>query len=329
VLKLTLIWVLFLNSTSIAAEDPKKVKLTLKINKDLIAFGEPFYLEACIQNTSNADLVIPSFPLFGFDYRFFKLYLIKDNDTKQCNGGGNTGLIPSCAKVNFLLLPGDKVTEGIYFWWGWKWYNNKQSRGEWVSEGILYWLGSPLDRECQCNLYNEPFSGTYKLFATFEFRTYEEIEIPIIYSDTVEFTMLPTEPEYISLLKVMESVYRFQYGDRTMALPYLDAIKYFNTPYKEAAWAQQITWMDEPDSFIIEKDSFDLAFPNSLYSQNLLVRQIYLFNKKALTSEVDSLLSVFRGETTTIPLCLIYHGIWPGITRVSWNEIEELIDQIE
>ena len=162
--------------------------------------------------------------------------------------------------------------------------------------------------------------GNYKLYATYRIPGPKEFQEVVVYSDTAEFVFLPPEEKHLQTLRDMDSLKLYD-GTR-VASPILERIKSSNTPYSEAAWAQLISWIKEPESYILEKASFDATYPETQFSSYLMLNQISLARKKDLIPQIDSILSLWKEETPS-PLYLISSGLEEGVKTLTEKERRE------
>lgn len=284
---------------SALAEETAPAMISLELGKDTLALGEPVYLKATITNFSDKDLVINRTFMFGIeDLPNFALYLITpDGDTWPYHGRGLFPYFGPDSKLYFLLPPEEQITGELFLWW--------------------QLIVPPEYRYAYENLPH----GNYKLYATYRIPGPKEFQEVVVYSDTAEFVFLPLEEEHLQTLRDIDSLKLYD-GTR-VASPILERIKNSNTPYNEAAWAQLISWIKEPESYIFEKASFDATYPNTQFSSYLMLNQISLARKKGLISQMDSILPLWKEETPS-PLYLISSGLEEDVKTLSEKERREL-----
>jgi hypothetical protein len=283
---------------SALADETAPAMISLELCKDTLALAEPTYLQATITNFSDKNLVINRTFMFGIeDLPHFSLFLITpDEDIWRYRGRGLIPYFGPNSKLYFLLPPEEQVTGEVFLWW----------------ELIV----PPEYRYAYENLPR----GIYKLYTTYRIPGPKEFEDLLVYSDTAEFVFIPPAEEHLQTLRDLDSLRLYDGTKR--ARPILERIKNSNTPYSEAAWAQLISWIKEPESYILEKASFDLTYPETQFSSYLMLNQISLARKKGLTAQIDSILPLWKKETPS-PLYLISSGLEEDVKTLTEKERRE------
>ncbi|MEA3311344.1 MAG: hypothetical protein U9Q76_03900 [candidate division WOR-3 bacterium] len=289
----------FLILTTVSASEPTPpTSIHLELSKNNLALAEPVYLKATITNLSDNDLVINKTFMFGIeDLPNFLLFLITPNeDIWRYHGRGLFPYFGPDSKLYFLLPPEEQITGELFLWW--------------------QLIVPPEYRYAYENLPH----GNYRLYATYRIPGPKEFQEVVIYSDTAEFVFLPPEEKHLQTLRDIDSL-RLYDGTR-VASPILERIKNSNTPYSEAAWAQLISWIKEPELYILEKASFDVIYPETQFASYLMLNQISLARKKGLIPQIDSILPLWKEETPS-PLYLIGSGLEEGVKTLTEKERRE------
>ncbi|MCK4231402.1 hypothetical protein KAX21_00505, partial [candidate division WOR-3 bacterium] len=148
--------------------------------------------------------------------------------------------------------------------------------------------------------------GNYKIFATYKLPGPSDVRNFVIYSDTVEFVFLPVGYEHLHAIIQMDSLRKLlicSVGGSTAKL-YLKSLSESETPYREAAWAELISWIQDPEEFKKEKALFDEVYPESQFDSFLLFSQFRIARRRNRTTEADSLLNLLEQETPSRDLIL-------------------------
>jgi len=264
---------------SLTAQDAPPASLHLELGKDTLAVAEPVYVKATIANNMEKDLIINTGHMFNIhNFSRFSLFLITPTGEEWPFVGRR-----ECVSITyspgdpqyFLLPPNERVTE----------------------EFFLYWTYI-VPREYQDAL--EKLSpGNYKIFATYKLPGPSDVRNFVIYSDTVEFVFLSVRYEHLHAIIQMDSLRKLlicSVGGSTAKL-YLKSLSESETPYREAAWAELISWIQDPEEFKKEKALFDEVYPESQFDSFLLFSQFRIARRRNRTTEADSLFNLWEQET--------------------------------
>ncbi|MCK4231738.1 hypothetical protein KAX21_02195, partial [candidate division WOR-3 bacterium] len=225
----------FLSFTTISAADAPPASIHLELGKDTLAVAEPVYVKATIANNMEKDLIINTGHMFDIhNSSRFTLFLITPIGEEWPfvgrRGSVHTTYSPT-DPLYFLLPPNERVTE----------------------EFFLYWTFI-VPREYQDALEKLP-SGNYKMFATYKVPGPDEVKNFVIHSDTVEFVFLPVRYKHLHAITQLGSLrdVLLWHASASKGRPILEFLSKSETPYREAAWAELISWIQDPEEFKKEK----------------------------------------------------------------------------
>ncbi|MBN2380538.1 hypothetical protein JXM67_12125 [candidate division WOR-3 bacterium] len=264
----------------LSAQDKPLVSIHLELGKDTLALAEPTVLTVEITNHLNRDIALDRGYMFKLDDYPYPLTLILITPLGQV-----WTYIGSRLDVFEFVISAPKYTLVAPF--------------ESMSRQMLVWWTTLVPVEMRTSLEDIP-PGKYKLYAVYRLPDYNKLDDNLIYSDTVEFFFLPLQWQYRQAVIQMDSLWDyFIIGNRGAGLKGMEWLKDSNTPYSEAAFTTLLRWIQDYDSLANQKAIFDTRYPNSHFSNILLLHQYNYANFSGYVQVADSFSQILQSKLPT------------------------------